>query len=113
MSFREIWNGPSFLERGDAAYRMRAREKTPVKKQRKKRNILPTNTSIKIGIRICGINIKEKIMACKNDDCLAKDYCSCDPCESGWGKNDTYLHGRQCGCTEYTDPPAAIDSENR
>ena len=26
MSFREIWNGPSFLERGDAARRMRARD---------------------------------------------------------------------------------------
>ena len=25
-SFREIWNGPSFLNRGDAAYRMRARD---------------------------------------------------------------------------------------
>ena len=38
MSFREIWNGPSFLERGDAAYRMRARDnagkksKKPTKK---------------------------------------------------------------------------------
>ena len=26
MSFREIWNGPSFLERGDAARRMRERD---------------------------------------------------------------------------------------
>jgi hypothetical protein len=26
MSFSEIWNGPSFLERGDAARRMRARD---------------------------------------------------------------------------------------
>jgi len=26
MSFREIWNGPSFLERGDAARRMRSRD---------------------------------------------------------------------------------------
>jgi len=26
MSFREIWNGPSFLERGDAARRMRMRD---------------------------------------------------------------------------------------
>ena len=26
MSFREIWNGPSFLERGDAAHRMRMRD---------------------------------------------------------------------------------------
>ena len=26
MSFREIWNGPSFLERGDAARRMKQRD---------------------------------------------------------------------------------------
>ena len=26
MSFREIWNGPSFLETGDAARRMRMRD---------------------------------------------------------------------------------------
>ena len=26
MSFTEIWNGPSFLERGDAARRMRMRD---------------------------------------------------------------------------------------
>jgi hypothetical protein len=28
MSFSEIWNGPSFLERGDAARRMKAREES-------------------------------------------------------------------------------------
>jgi hypothetical protein len=35
MSFREIWNGPSFLERGDAAYRMRARDNAYDKKTKK------------------------------------------------------------------------------
>ena len=33
MSFREIWNGPSFLERGDAARRMKLREEAGRKKR--------------------------------------------------------------------------------
>ena len=37
MSFSEIWNGPSFLERGDAARRMRMRDEAGkhVKKHKK------------------------------------------------------------------------------
>ena len=35
MSFREIWNGPSFLNRGDAAYRMRARDNAGKKSKKK------------------------------------------------------------------------------
>jgi hypothetical protein len=36
MSFREIWNGPSFLERGNAAYRMRARDNAGKKTKKTK-----------------------------------------------------------------------------
>ena len=37
MSFREIWNGPSFLNRGDAAYRMRARDNAGKKSKKTKK----------------------------------------------------------------------------
>jgi len=39
MSFREIWNGPSFLERGDAAYRMRARDNAGKKTKKTNKHI--------------------------------------------------------------------------
>mgnify|MGYP001254420119 FL=1 len=35
IGFSEIWNGPSFLERGDAARRMRARDEAGKKKRDK------------------------------------------------------------------------------
>ena len=40
MSFREIWNGPSFLNRSDAARRMAARDNTGKRKtgKTKKKN---------------------------------------------------------------------------
>ena len=39
MSFREIWNGPSFLNRSDGARRMTARDNAGkrVKKKKKKK----------------------------------------------------------------------------
>ena len=35
MSFREIWNGPSFLERTPTARRMKARDEAGKKKREK------------------------------------------------------------------------------
>ena len=34
MSFREIWNGPSFLERKPVSYRMRARDEAGKKSKK-------------------------------------------------------------------------------
>jgi hypothetical protein len=37
-SFREIWNGPSFLNRGDAAYRMRMRDEAGKRPKKHKKS---------------------------------------------------------------------------
>tara|TARA_B100000745_G_scaffold188592_1_gene123821 strand:+ start:222 stop:398 length:177 start_codon:yes stop_codon:yes gene_type:complete len=40
MSFREIWNGPSFLERGVSAMRMKARDEAGKKTKNNKKHII-------------------------------------------------------------------------
>tara|TARA_B100000749_G_C18288473_1_gene407411 strand:- start:418 stop:594 length:177 start_codon:yes stop_codon:yes gene_type:complete len=40
MSFREIWNGPSFLERGVSAMRMKARDEAGKKSKKSKKHIV-------------------------------------------------------------------------
>ena len=40
MSFREIWNGPSFLNRSDVARRMAARDELGKKKSEKNKKHL-------------------------------------------------------------------------
>ena len=37
MSFREIWNGPSFLERSPTALRMKARDEAGMKSKKTKK----------------------------------------------------------------------------